>query len=119
MSLTKIQRRQRNSMRVRGKISGTGEISRMSVFRSNKQIYVQMIDDSQGKTIIAASSREKQVADKKDITKIEQANLVGKSIADKCKEKGIDHAILDRSGYPYHGRVKSLAEGARENGLKI
>lgn len=119
MSLTKKEKRQKKKMRVRGKITGTNEKPRMSVYRSNKQISVQLVNDIQGKTLLSASSLEKSVADKKNIKKVEQAKLVGKLIADKCKEKGIKQAVFDRGGYLYHGRVKSLADGARENGLKI
>ena len=106
-------------MRIRGKLCGTSEKPRMSVFRSNKQISVQLIDDSQGKTLLAASSLEKIIAEKKNITKIEQAKLVGKLVAEKCKKEGVKQVIFDRSGYLYHGRVKSLADAARENGLNI
>jgi len=119
MSLTKIERRQKIKMRIRGKLSGTSNKPRMSVFRSNKQIYVQLVDDFQGKTLFVASSLEKVIADKKNITKIEQAKLVGKLIAEKCKKEGIKQVVFDRSVYLFHGRVKSLADAARENGLKI
>ena len=91
----------------------------MSVFRSNKQIYVQFIDDNTGETMISASSREKEVAEKKEVSKSEQAKLVGKLIAEKAREKGISQVIFDRNGYLYHGRIKSLADAARENGLKF
>jgi large subunit ribosomal protein L18 len=90
----------------------------MSVFRSNKQIYVQIVDDVTGKTLASASSREKSVAGDKG-NKSDQAKLVGKAIALKAKEAGIEHVVFDRSGYLYHGRVKSLADAARENGLKF
>ncbi len=119
MPLTKSERRQKIKMHIRGKLSGTNEKPRMSVFRSNKQISVQLIDDSQGKTLLAASSLEKVIADKKVITKIEQAKLVGKLIAEKCKKDGIKQVVFDRGVYLFHGRVKSLADAARENGLKI
>ena len=119
MPLTKSERRQKIKIRIRGKLSGTSEKPRMSVFRSNKQISVQLIDDSQGKTLLAASSLEKVIADKKVITKIEQAKLVGKLISEKCKKDGIKQVVFDRSVYLFHGRVKSLADAARENGLKI
>ena len=119
MPLTKSERRQKIKMRIRGKLSGTSEKPRMSVFRSNKQMYVQIVDDSQGKTLLAVSSLEKVIADKKDVTKIEQAKLVGKLIAEKCKKNGIKQVVFDRSVYLFHGRVKSLADAARENGLKI
>ena len=91
----------------------------MSVFRSNKQIYVQLIDDEAGVTIISASSRNKEVAEKKGITKSEQAKMVGKLIAEISLSKGIDKVVFDRGGYLYHGRVRHLAEGAREGGLKF
>jgi large subunit ribosomal protein L18 len=91
----------------------------MSVFRSNKQIYVQIINDVDGTTLIAASSTVKEIAEKTGITKIEQAKLVGKLIAEKALEKGIQEVVFDRNGYLYHGRLKSLADSARENGLKF
>jgi large subunit ribosomal protein L18 len=119
MALTKQKRRQRIRMRIRKKIAGTTEKPRMSIFRSNKGIYAQIIDDAEGKTLLAVSSRVKELADKKNINKIEQAKLVGKLIAEKAKEKGITTVVLDRGGYLYHGRVKSLADAAREGGLKF
>lgn len=106
-------------MRIRKKISGTGEIPRLAVFRSNKQIYVQVVDDMNKVTIISASSREKEIAARTGIKKTEQAKMVGKLLASKCKEKGIENVVFDRSGYKYHGRVKSLADAAREGGLKF
>ncbi len=105
--------------RIRGKISGTETQPRLSVFRSNKQIYAQIIDDNAGNTIVSASSLEKDIIAKKGITKTEQAKLVGESIAKKAIEKGITKIVFDRNGYLYHGRVKSLADAARENGLKF
>ncbi len=90
----------------------------MTVFRSNKQIYVQLIDDLSGKTLGAASSKEKEIASQK-VNKIEQSKLVGKRIAEIAKEKGIDTVVFDRNGYLYHGRVKNLADAARESGLKL
>ena len=119
MSLTKLERRIRIKHRIRKRLSGIAERPRMSVYRSNKEIYVQLVDDVQGITLIAASSREKDIADKKDITKTEQAKLVGKMIAEKAAANGISQVVFDRNGYLYHGRVKSLAEAARENGLKF
>jgi large subunit ribosomal protein L18 len=119
MALTKFERRTRIKMRIRKKISGTAEIPRLAIFRSNKQIYVQVVDDLNKVTILSASSKEKEVAAKSGIKKIEQAKLVGKLLASKCKEKGINKALFDRSGYKYHGRVKSLADAAREGGLKF
>jgi large subunit ribosomal protein L18 len=90
----------------------------MTVFRSNKQIYVQLVDDVTGNTLVSASSKEKEIASQ-NVNKIEQAKLVGKRIAEKAKEKGIESVVFDRSGYLYHGRVKNLADAAREGGLKI
>ena len=119
MSLTKLERRIRIKHRIRKRLSGVAERPRMSVYRSNKEIYVQLVDDVQGKTLIAASSKEKDIAEKKDITKTEQAKLVGKLIAEKAVANGILNVVFDRNGYLYHGRVKSLAEAARENGLKF
>jgi len=90
----------------------------MTVFRSNKEIYVQLVDDLANKTLIAASSQGVEITGQK-ITKTERAKLVGKLIAEKAKEAGINAVVFDRNGYLYHGRVKSLAESARENGLKF
>jgi large subunit ribosomal protein L18 len=118
MALAKADRRQRIRYRIRRKISGNGECPRMSVFRSNRQIYVQLVDDVSGNTLVTASSREKEIAGKK-ANKSEQARLVGKRIAEKAKEKGISSVVFDRGGYLYHGRVKSLADAAREGGLKF
>ena len=118
MSLTKSERRSRIKQRIRGRLSGTADIPRMSVFRSNKQIYAQLIDDVSGKTLASASSGEKEIAAKK-VNKIDQAKLVGAAIAGKAKEAGIETVVFDRNGYLYHGRVKSLADAARENGLKF
>ena len=106
-------------MRIRKKLSGTRHRPRMSVFRSNKQIYVQLIDDDSGETLVSASSRNKEVADKKSVNKSEQAKLVGKLIAERSIAKGIKTVVFDRSGYLYHGRIKNLAESVREGGLKF
>lgn len=119
MALNKLERRSRIRMRIRKKISGTAEMPRIAVFRSNKQIYAQVIDDQARTTLLSASSREKEVASVTGIKKTEQAKLVGKLLAAKCKEKGIEKVVFDRSGYKYHGRVKSLADAAREEGLKF
>ncbi len=118
MALTTLERRTRIRLRIRKKISGTAEKPRLAVFRSNKQIYVQLIDDLNGVTLLSASSKEKEIAAKTG-KKIEQAAFVGKLLATKCKEKGIENVVFDRSGYKYHGRVKSLADAAREGGLKF
>lgn len=114
----KLFRRMRIRHRIRKILAGTQERPRMSVFRSNKHIYVQLIDDSSGKTMLSATSRIPEIETAK-ITKIEQARLVGKQIAEKAKETGIEEVVFDRGGYLYHGRVKSLAEAAREGGLKF
>jgi large subunit ribosomal protein L18 len=119
MALTKLERRKRIRMRIRKKINGTAEAPRLAVYRSNKQIYVQVVDDLNGLTLLSASSREKEITAKAGVKKIEQAKLVGKLLATKCKEKGIEKVVFDRSGYKYHGRVKSLADAAREGGLKF
>ena len=91
----------------------------MSVFRSNKNIYVQLIDDSEGKTLLAASSKNREVASKEIVTKKDQAGYVGKLIAERALSLGISKVVFDRSGYLYHGRVKSLADAARKGGLKF
>ena len=119
MALSKLDRRNRIRMRIRKKIKGTAEVPRLSVFRSNKQIYCQVVDDLNGKTLVSASSKEKVVAENAGGKKIEQAQKVGKLIAEKCKDKGIKTVLFDRGGYNYHGRVKSLADAAREGGLKF
>ncbi|HAM09182.1 MAG: 50S ribosomal protein L18 [Bacteroidetes bacterium GWE2_41_25] len=119
MALTKLERRTRIKLRIRKKINGTAESPRLAVYRSNKQIYVQVVDDLKGETILSASSKEKDIAAQTGIKKTEQAKLVGKLLAEKCKEKGIEKVVFDRSGYKYHGRVKSLADAAREGGLKF
>ena len=115
---TKIERRIKIKYRVRNKISGTPERPRMSVFRSNKQIYVQVVDDERGVTLAAAASNDKAlVAECKGKNGIDAAAVVGKAIAARAQEKGITTVSFDRGGYLYHGRVKSLADAAREGGL--
>lgn len=116
MALSKQERRQRIKYRIRKKIFGTTERPRLCVFRSNKNIFVQLIDDVKQVTVVATSSRVKDIADQK-VTKIEQAALVGKAIAEKAKAAGYSTVVFDRNGYLYHGRIKSLAEAAREGGL--
>ena len=118
MRLTKIKRRQRIKNRVRKIISGTEFQPRLSVFRSNKEIYAQLIDDVNGNTIASSSSTEKEISKVKG-NKTETASVVGKKLAEKAVSKGIKQVSFDRSGYLYHGRVKSLADGAREGGLKF
>jgi len=119
MALTKIERRIRIKKRIRKNISGTTDIPRLVVFRSNKQIYVQVVDDQRGKTLLAVSSLNKNITEKKDISKIEQSKLVGKLLAEEARKKGITSVVFDRGGYLYHGRVKELADAAREGGLKF
>jgi len=119
MALAKQERRTKIQQRIRKKISGTKEKPRMSIFRSNKNIFVQVIDDVNSVTLTAASSLDKDISEKSGITKKEQAALVGKLIAQKSKQSGISEVVFDRGGYLYHGRIKSLADAARENGLKF
>lgn len=117
MALNKVQKRIRIKRRVRGKISGSADLPRLSVYKSNKEIYAQLIDDKDGKTLAQASSREKGVDAKG--TKVEISAAVGKAIAEKAKAAGIENIVFDRNGFVYHGRVKALADGAREAGLKF
>lgn len=118
--ITKIARRARIKLRIRKVVSGSAEQPRLTVFRSNKQIYAQLVDDKTGRTLCAASSLEEAVASAaKGKTKIEQAALVGKAIAAKAVAAGVTDVAFDRNGYLYHGRVKQLAEAAREAGLKF
>lgn len=112
--ISKIQRRNKIKTRIRGKISGTAARPRMSVFRSNKQIYVQLIDDLAGKTLVAASSKGIEEG-----TKCEIAAKVGEAVAKKALEAGIQEVVFDRNGYLFHGRIKSLADAARNGGLKF
>lgn len=112
------KRRLKIKTRIRAKVSGSADRPRMSVYRSNKDIYVQLVDDLEEKTILAASSRDKGIASVKG-NKTEIASKVGKLVAERAKEAGIDTVVFDRNGYLYHGRVKALAEGAREEGLKF
>ncbi|TPN81300.1 50S ribosomal protein L18 [Aquimarina algicola] len=118
MAFSKDSRRAKIRKGIRGKISGTEQRPRLSVFRSNKEIYAQIIDDVSGKTISSASSRDKDIASASG-NKVEKAGLVGKALAEKAKQAGVETVSFDRGGYLYHGRVKSLAEGAREAGLKF
>ena len=118
MGLSKTQRKYRIRKRIRKVSVGTAERPRLSVFRSNSEIYAQIINDREGTTLLAVSSRDKDLAKEKG-TKSEVAGLVGKAIAEKAKKAGIDKVAFDRGGNLYHGRVKSLAEGAREAGLQF
>ncbi len=113
---TKAQRLHRHK-RVRGKVSGTPERPRLNVFRSETNIYAQVIDDTTGKTLASASSLEKDFSC--DGTKTDAAKKVGELVAERAKAKGIEAVVFDRGGYLYHGRVKALAEGAREGGLQF
>lgn len=117
MKVTKELSRRRIHWRIRKKIKGTAERPRLSVFRSNKFIYCQLIDDISGHTLASAASTEASVP--QNINKVEQAKMVGKLIAERAKAENIETLVFDRSGYLYHGRVKALADGAREEGLKF
>ncbi len=117
MAISKTAKRKKIHLRIRKSIKGQSSKPRLSVFRSNKAIYCQLIDDASGKTLAAASSTEASVD--KSANKVEQAKAVGQLIADRAKAANIDQVLFDRSGYLYHGRVKALAEGARENGLNL
>ena len=118
MALSREERRLRIRKRIRKTISGTADMPRLSVFRSNKQLHVQIINDVDRVTLLAASSACKDIVSQTG-TKIEKAKLVGKLIAEKAQQAGISSVVFDRSGYLYHGRVKAFAEAARENGLKF
>lgn len=117
MAFSKVNRRAKIKRRIRKNITGTSSVPRLSVFRSNKQIYAQIIDDSTGTTLVASSSYNNKAAAKGN--KIEQAVVVGKEVAELAKKAGIESVVFDRNGYLYHGRVKSLADSARESGLKF
>ena len=113
---SKVSARQKIRYRIRKKISGAAETPRLSVFRSNRDVYVQLIDDVNGVTIASASSRQADITAQK-VNKVEKSKLVGSAIARISLELGIKKIVFDRSGYIYHGRVKAVAEGAREGGL--
>ncbi len=117
MALTKLEKRIRIKRRIRKSINGTEQRPRLSVFRSNRQMYAQMIDDVTGKTLLSASSLKNEGAQK--VNKIEQAKLIGAEIAEKAINAGINACVFDRNGFLYHGRVQALAEAAREKGLKF
>ena len=114
----KVIRRQKIRYAVRKKVAGTNVRPRLSVFRSNSDIYVQLIDDVTGQTIAAASSKDKEILAQK-VTKIEKSKLVGAAIARKASELGLSAVVFDRGGNLYHGRVKAVADGAREAGLNF
>ena len=115
---SKSLRRQKLRWRIRTTVSGTAVKPRLSVFRSNKDVYAQLIDDKQGHTLASASSREKEIFSAGG-NKVEKSAKVGKLIAERAKAAGIETCVFDRGGYLYHGRVKSVADGAREGGLKF
>ena len=114
MTIKKVERRIKIKFRIRKKVNGTAERPRLSVFRSNKQIYAQVINDIDGKTLASASSLGLE-----KLAKIEQAKKVGALLAEKAKAAGVESVVFDRNGYLYHGRVQALAEGAREGGLNF
>ncbi len=116
MAFSKVTRRAKIKRRIRKNITGTSTKPRLTVFRSNKQIYAQIIDDATGNTLVSASTYNIKAAKG---TKIEQAAAVGKEVAEKAIKAGIETVVFDRNGYLYHGRVKSLADSAREGGLKF
>lgn len=114
----KTERRNKIRRRIRSTIRGTAERPRLSIYKSNKHVYAQLVDDLSGDTLAAASSQSDAIESKlKDKTKSEGAKIVGEHLAEVAKDKGVDKAVFDRSGYKYHGVIKSLAEGAREAGL--
>ncbi|XOV91839.1 MAG: 50S ribosomal protein L18 [Bacteroidota bacterium] len=115
MAVTKTQRRKRIKLGIRRKISGTSARPRLSVFRSNRAIYAQLIDDIKGVTVAAVSSKELG----QSALNVESSKEVGKKLAEKAKAAGLDTVVFDRNGYPYHGRVKAFAEGVREGGIKF
>jgi len=117
MESRKVLRRKSIRKRIRRIVTGTAECPRLSIFRSNKQIYAQLIDDISGNTLAAVSSRDTGVVNEGN--KIQQAEAVGKALGDKAIAAGLDKIVFDRGGYLYHGRVKSLADGARNAGLKF
>lgn len=116
MGLNKLQRKSRIKNSIRAKVSGTSEKPRMTVFRSNKSIYVQLIDDINANTLVSADSRESSIT---GTNKIDQSKSVGMLVAQKALDKGIESVVFDRNGKKYHGRVKALADGAREKGLNF
>ena len=117
MAFSKLNRRAKIKRRIRKKISGTSKVPRLSVYRSNKQIYAQIIDDTKGVTLASASSYKNKAAE--NGSKTDQAVVVGKELAEKALKAGVEAVVFDRNGYLYHGRVKSLADSAREGGLKF
>jgi large subunit ribosomal protein L18 len=117
MALSKLERRQRIKRRIRKIAFGTATKPRLSVFRSNKEIYAQLVDDTTGTTLVAVSSRDKEI--EATGSKLEVATTVGKAVAEKAIKAGLENVAFDRNGFLYHGRVKALADAAREAGLKF
>lgn len=118
MAISKLDRRKKIKLKLRKTIKGTPQAPRLSVYRSNSEIYAQLVDDKGGKTLLAVGSVDKSIQQSK-VNKTEKAKLVGKLIAEKAVATGITAVVFDRNGFLYHGRIKSLAEGAREGGLKF
>ena len=119
MANVKIETRQRRRKRIRKKVAGTTERPRLTVFRSNKHIYAQVVDDSKSASVAAASSLAKEIKGSSDADKSAQAKAVGEALAKACVSRGIKAVVFDRNGYAYHGRISALAEGAREGGLEF
>jgi large subunit ribosomal protein L18 len=117
--MSKRDKRMQRKRRVRAKVSGTKERPRLSVFRSNKNLFVQLVNDEKDETIVSLSSRSLAEKDKKGKTKVEIAGIVGEEVAKEAKKKKIKKAVFDRGGYQYHGRVGAVAEGARKGGLDL
>lgn len=115
---TKLEQRQKIRYRIRKKVAGTATKPRLSIFRSNREIYAQLIDDDNSQTLAAASSKDKDIAAQKG-PKVDMAKLVGSAVAKKASELGISTCVFDRGGNLYHGRIKAVAEGAREGGLQF
>jgi large subunit ribosomal protein L18 len=116
--LSRAEGRERRQARVRRKIHGTAERPRLNIFRTLDHIYAQVIDDTTGNTLVSASTIDRDLrTELAALTKSEQAKAVGKRVAERAKAKGIEKVVFDRAGYPYHGRVKALADGSREGGL--
>jgi large subunit ribosomal protein L18 len=118
MAVSKQERREKIKLKIRKNIKGSTEMPRLSVYRSNSEIYAQLVDDKGGKTLLAVGSVDKSIQSSK-VNKTEKAKLVGKLIAEKAVATGITSVVFDRNGFLYHGRIKSLAEGAREGGLNF
>jgi large subunit ribosomal protein L18 len=119
MALTKRERRNKIKKRIRKGIKGTSKRPRLSVFRSNKHIYAQIVDDVKGNTLVSASSLEKEIELNEESNNIKVAEAVGAKLGEKAKNANVDTVVFDRSGYRYHGRIKALAESARKSGLKF